>query len=136
MIREGTWLRQKIDRLLYKNCILPNIKMELDTAEILCQLSSQGMGITFLAEQLIRITKSCLTSAARIAASLSYLRPRHGLPLAIGYNRNQYLSSLAMSLIDCSKLKASIASVHSAEIRVPGESPAYAQELGLSATDA
>jgi DNA-binding transcriptional LysR family regulator len=138
MIREGTWLRQKIDRLLYKNCILPNIKMELDTAEILCQLSSQGMGITFLAEQLIRNNEKLFDERGADTLHLFPIcDPDTDCRLAIGYNRNQYLSSLAMSLIELLKIESvNLLRYIQQKYGFPENLQPYAQELGLSATDA
>lgn len=103
MINHSNYIWSAARQLFNSKRISPNIIFEGNDIELVCRLSKQGMGISFVPELMV----STLGELFRADGEQTlYAFPLSGpiyLPLVIAYNNKQYYSQLTNAFIDIIK---------------------------------
>jgi len=106
MVNERNRVRIIADEMFNEKQIKPNIILETESIETVLALSVKGMGITFYPRTLMNNKNLVFDNNTFIGVNIYHLQYNntHGT-LAIGYQKNRYISKAAKEFIKLSKEK-------------------------------
>lgn len=106
MVNAKNSVRIVADEMFKEKQIKPNIILETESIETVLALSVKGMGITFYPKTLMNNKKLVFDENTLLGVNIYQLQynKTHGT-LAIGYQKNRYISQAAKEFINIAKKK-------------------------------